>query len=621
MVYPSSNKTIDLSRNIWLISDAIHFVLVIPFAVFVLCVYLLPTLNISLRLLIHFLAYCVPYHRKIVKKAKVVLHLHILYYYYDLDYLLCKEKLERPESILMQFRLAQLLIILICMVTVLSFVLLAMECIIFFAEYILYTVIGIILNASFALKYVSVLFMVVIYARECFEGVTNKYSCFNSDIHDFVLGKVKQEIKEVAAQDEKDQKNTAFLLPSSSDPFKQENEYEEEPSTKNKKVCLFCCEGHDFSTDTYTSEKADEPGRVDLDHQHIKDATLHFCKQDQENLEICGLLTQENKSISTEKIPKGTNFPTVKAHGIKNTSKTLTESEELTQEENQISSVSEPFIPGEQTILDEKASLAKEDQEIEHTPEELTQTKSQVFENVTHEKQNKHEASDHLLQESQETNKAIYHPPDKTQESLKRPRPLQLALTVEEGVPKWKISHLIVFLDREDTSYLTQKFFFDIVNMPHSGGPGNLLSNILSAFTQFMVIILFLLFVILVVMIFGDEYKVSGFSQMIATLVTGFLPWVFMNILFKQKENLSVDTDNVNFQNSFEAVVRNYKQSWELSDLPVDEKEELSSSREEVDSFKSASNYVDEKYMKTKLTDETTEMTAKEPIKILTSCD
>ncbi|KAK3103784.1 hypothetical protein FSP39_021876 [Pinctada imbricata] len=286
-------------------------------------------------------------------------------------------------------------------IKVLSFVLLAMECIVFFAEYVIYTVIGIILNASFALKYVSVLFMIAIYARECFGSVTNKYCCFNADIHDFVLGKVKKEMKVVAAQDEEEQKNTAFTLP---------------------------------------------------------------------------------------------------------------QTPEANQDNNQVVAPSTPV------------------------------------------------------------------------------------LRVSDGVPEWRTHHLVIFLDREDTSYLTQKFFFDTVNMPHSGGPGNLLSNILSAFAQFMVIILFLLFVILIVMIFGDEYKVSGFNQMIATLVTGFLPWVFRNILFKPHADLSVDTDNVNFQNSFEAVVRNHKQSWELSDLSVDKMEPIMSSSKEVDSSIIASHDdVDEK--------------------------
>jgi predicted membrane channel-forming protein YqfA (hemolysin III family) len=76
------------------------------------------------------------------------------------------------------------------------------------------------------------------------------------------------------------------------------------------------------------------------------------------------------------------------------------------------------------------------------------------------------------------------------------------------------------------------------------GVPGPLIYNIVRATWRFLCICLFLLFVVLIVLAFGDNYKISGTNQMLATLAGGFLPWVFRNILFKSKDALSLDTKN-----------------------------------------------------------------------------
>ena len=44
----------------------------------------------------------------------------------------------------------------------------------------------------------------------------------------------------------------------------------------------------------------------------------------------------------------------------------------------------------------------------------------------------------------------------------------------QDGVPKWNMKRMIVFLSREDKCYITKKFFFDTVKMPNSGGPGSM---------------------------------------------------------------------------------------------------------------------------------------------------
>ena len=363
-----------------LIFACFYWIIITPFTLVIMAFYLLPSLNIAIRLIIHFVAYSIPYKER-KQKSPSLLHNQAekdnskqvkksrLYKFMDIGTLLKKESLERPKSITMRYRILQLVVIGMCLVSILSFAVLAMECIVFFVEYVIFSAIGIILNARFALKYVSVFFMIALYARDCFGSVTKQYDEFNAEIHKLAVDRIKKQMSPISKLSYEEQNNTAFVLPD----------------------------------------------------------------------------TEANTNI------------------------------------------------------------------------------------------------------------------------VKTPM-----LEIKEGVPKWRLKQMIVFLDRDDTTYITQKFFFDTVEMPHSGGPGNLLSNLLSAICQFMVIVVFLLFVVLIVMIFGDEYNVSGFNQMIATLVTGFLPWVFRNILFKSQGGFSLDTENVNFQASLSSVIKTYEQSWPIADIEVD---------------------------------------------------
>ena len=142
-------------------------------------------------------------------------------------------------------------------------------------------------------------------------------------------------------------------------------------------------------------------------------------------------------------------------------------------------------------------------------------------------------------------------------------------LRFENKTPKWSMNGIIVFLSREDKTFITKKFFFDTVKMPHSGGPGNICKNILSAACEFVVMLTFLSFVLLVVAIFSDEYNMSGINQTLATVVTGALPFLIKKALIKSHGDLTLDTDDHNFENSLETVIDDYEQTWPIADIDV----------------------------------------------------
>ncbi|XP_055998894.1 uncharacterized protein LOC130047591 [Ostrea edulis] len=343
---------------------AIYWMFVLPVIIMVLAFYCIPTLNIALRLLCHLIIVILP-------NFKCVTRLKEKMGEYDLPR---RETVARLSTIASGgFRAVQFIAILLSILALVSCVILAVEVIVFFVEMIVYTLIGVILNASQTLKYVSLLFMLSLYARDCFGSVTQKYQTFNQVIHKTLLGRAKEQVDKVAWQTEDSQPNTAFQI------------------------------------------------SVD-DH--------------------------EDKALPMDPFP-------------------------------------------------------------------------------------------HMY----------------------------------NGVLKWRVPRVLLFLDNHDKPHITRTFFFKSAYIDHVGCPGSLYKNLVSALRQFLTIILFLLFVIIVVMAFGNEYSVSGVNQMLATLAGGFLPWVFRNILFKPPVDVEVDTSSLRFQNLFDDAIKNYRQNWPVADIIADSKE------------------------------------------------
>ncbi|XP_055998880.1 uncharacterized protein LOC130047581 [Ostrea edulis] len=342
----------------------IYWLFVLPVIIIGLAFYCVPTLNIVLRLLCHLIIVVFP-NFKFVSRLKEKI---------SVVGLLRRETIARLSTKSSGgFRTVQLVTILLSILALMSCVILVVEVIVFFVEMIVYTLIGVILNASQTLKYISLFFMLSLYARDCFGSVTQKYQAFNQAIHKALLGRAKEQVDKVAWQTEDRQPNTAFQI----------------------------------SVDDHN------------DQVILMDSFPHMCS----------------------------------------------------------------------------------------------------------------------------------------------------------GVLKWSVPRVLLFLDNRDKPYITRTFFFKSAYIDHVGCPGSLYKNLVSALRQFLTIIIFLLFVIIVVMAFGNDYSVSGVNQMLATLAGGFLPWVFRNVLFKPPADVEVDTSSLSFQNLFDNVIKNYRQNWPVADIIADSKQ------------------------------------------------
>lgn len=153
----------------------------------------------------------------------------------------------------------------------------------------------------------------------------------------------------------------------------------------------------------------------------------------------------------------------------------------------------------------------------------------------------------------------------------------QFELAVQNSRLQWHMPQLVLFLDNADVTYITKHLFFEASNMPNAGCPGSLMTNLFSALSQFMVILLFLLFVLLVIAAFGERYAVSGINQTVLAAVGGILPFVFQKILFKSPPAFDLDTSSPHFQNAFNKLLREYNEYAFVFDIePAADVEECS---------------------------------------------
>ncbi|CAL1536303.1 unnamed protein product [Lymnaea stagnalis] len=145
---------------------------------------------------------------------------------------------------------------------------------------------------------------------------------------------------------------------------------------------------------------------------------------------------------------------------------------------------------------------------------------------------------------------------------------------VKNCQPYWATTGMLLFLDQHDTPYTPEKFFHETIDLNYYQCPGPIYKNVWLAVLQFLQIVLFLMFVFVVVMAFGDAYKVSTTNQLLATVVTGVVPFMF-SVFFKDRtEGETLDTSSVQFQTEFHKSINNFSQSWPVYDIvPTDVKE------------------------------------------------
>ncbi|XP_060592216.1 uncharacterized protein LOC132746949 [Ruditapes philippinarum] len=362
----------------------ITWTLTLPVLFLILSFYIFPTVNITLRLLAHFVVYILPKNACNEMKlfARLSKYIDSLEQRLDMDQIAKAESLEKNESVLRSGwkRFQQLIIISLCLLSMYSIIFLVTEFVSFIVEIFVYTLMGLILNASMTLTYFSLAFLIWVYGNDCFGAVSKRFLAFNKTMNAAILELGKKKVENEIYSDDEKQENIAFR-------------------------------------------------------------------------------------VKTERVEKVEN-------------------------------------------------------------------------------------------------------------------PVQL-VTNADCVPRWEISRLVLFLSKNNRPMIPKTFYFKSCMMPFYSVPGELVVNYLRAASEFGMILLFLMFVLVVVLAFGDTYEISATNKMLATIAGGFLPFMLRNIVFKSHAVPTVDKDNMHFQICLHRLLDDHKQTWPIYDIDVVNRQILVDSKSE----------------------------------------
>ena len=374
-----------------------------PFVIAILAFYLLPTLNITIRLFAQYNFYAVS--RDIYFCCqKIREKFDIFEKEIQKENMLNSESMERNEQALRNgfARLQQMCIIFVCIVSLYSVVFLLSEVVAVLVEILIYTMMGVILNAAKTLSYVSLFFLLAVYTNECFGSVSKKFLAFNKVLNSAIFSLGVKKCEEVM-----------YLSP--------------KPELKN-----YIFDRHSTS--------------------FTKDLIAHRRN----------CLAEDDK-----------------------------------QQDNMA------FMLNTEALDDVK------------DPIKLIQSYN--------------------------------------------------------GSPKWQVSRLVLFFSKYifDVPQIPKSLFFRASKLPYSFLPGSVLINYLKAFVQLGIILIFLIFVLVVVLAFGDTYNISFSNQLLATVAGGLLP-LLLQKLFRKHTTPVIDKDSISFRVFLHELLDTFKVSWPVYDIVTD---------------------------------------------------
>nr|KAG5706263.1 hypothetical protein BaRGS_026045 [Batillaria attramentaria] len=144
---------------------------------------------------------------------------------------------------------------------------------------------------------------------------------------------------------------------------------------------------------------------------------------------------------------------------------------------------------------------------------------------------------------------------------------IQPQLNFDKKEIRWKLGQLLLFLDSYDTPRIPLRLFQKLCQVRVHGAPGPVYLNLLAATGKFMIIVVFLMFVMIVVMAFGNVMAMSSTNTTLATMAGGFVPMLLKNVLSRKGQKLSLKT--ISFKGQMDEIIAGYKQYWPALDLIV----------------------------------------------------
>ncbi|GFO36738.1 hypothetical protein PoB_006324300 [Plakobranchus ocellatus] len=167
-------------------------------------------------------------------------------------------------------------------------------------------------------------------------------------------------------------------------------------------------------------------------------------------------------------------------------------------------------------------------------------------------------------------------PKAENEEATQKKKEKKLFLLKNGGV-RMRLGQLLLFLNKNDFLFTSKKFLFSCCTMDCVGAPGFLEDNYIRAVLDFMKIGVFLIFMFLVVMAYGNAYYISPTNQMFVTLVSGLVPLLLRNVFLKRSAVQTIKVD-YRFESRLEEKIGAFSQTWELRDIALRDVQETGKS-------------------------------------------
>ena len=132
-------------------------------------------------------------------------------------------------------------------------------------------------------------------------------------------------------------------------------------------------------------------------------------------------------------------------------------------------------------------------------------------------------------------------------------------------VRHWLLNDLILFMDSEDTPRIPLSLFKKICSIKVPGVPGPVYRGQLDALKQLAKVLFMVFLVVIAVMVFGEVYSISSTNQLIATVAGSFIPLLFRSFIFKQKDE--VEVNSLTFRCHLDELIKCFYQNWPVYDM------------------------------------------------------
>jgi len=139
-------------------------------------------------------------------------------------------------------------------------------------------------------------------------------------------------------------------------------------------------------------------------------------------------------------------------------------------------------------------------------------------------------------------------------------------LLKNDGVLKWKLHQVGLFVDDQNKSYIADSFLYKSYNMPYDKCPGSLPENVLMVLLEIIKVIVLLGSVWLTMQAFDINLDLFAESKAMTILIGSCMPLILKLFLYKDDTDEQA-IDDFSIKLSLNSVIKHFSHDWSVADI------------------------------------------------------